>query len=147
MSVIAGFIFAAVACAVVGIPTQAHAYAIGTVPPPTTSGSTGSSYDFNGSLQNLVSPFTSFINSLKLNNNTTMGPAGNITWPPTAPTMPIFKNGVQSTISQWLTEFNNWFYGVTGVQLSGIIVVLLNLISWALGLAQQAVNWLLGLFH
>ena len=60
---------------------------------------------------------------------------------------PTVTNDAQNILSQWLGEFDNWFYGVSGVRLSGIFYVLLNAIAWTLGLAQQVVNWLLGLFR
>ena len=66
---------------------------------------------------------------------------------PTVNVTPVLANTFQNTLSQWFSEFDAWFYSVTGVQLSGIMLALLNLFSWVLGLAQQAVNWLLGVFH
>ena len=60
---------------------------------------------------------------------------------------PVLESTFQNSLSQWFGEFNNWFYGISGVQLSGILIVILNLFSWVLGLAQQVVNWLLGVFH
>jgi hypothetical protein len=128
---------------------QAHAYAVGA-----GNSAAGGTYDFGSSLQNLVSPFTGFINSLKFNNNTTIDVHGvnstisgsGFSWP-TVNTTPVLESTVQNTLSQWFSQFDNWFYGVTGVQLSGIMVAIIGVFSWALGLAQQAVNWLLGLFH
>jgi hypothetical protein len=151
VGVIAIFIFFG---AIMPVP-QAHAYAIGSVPPNITPGAAaGGSYDFGSSLQNLVSPFTGFINSLKFNNKTTMNPSKmstgmngtSFTWP-TVNLTPVIKSTVQNTLSQWIGEFDNWFHGVTGVQLSGIMVAILGAVSWVLGLAQQVMNWLLGLFH
>jgi hypothetical protein len=154
IGVVAVFIFSAVSIAfgILAVP-QAHAYAVGsTAPTGITSGAGaaglgGSSYDIGNSLQVLVSPFTGFLNNLKLNNNTTINPGGMGTTWPTVNMTPVVASSVQNILGQWIGEFDNWFYSVTGVQLSGILVVLLNLFSWALGLAQQAVNWLLGLFH
>lgn len=143
---------------------KAHAYAIGATATTTTDGtsaagaSAGTSYDIGSSLQNLISPFTGFINSLKFNNNTTINAnsitnavgggtnSTGFTWP-TVNITPVLESGIQNTVSQWLSQFDSWVYQNTGVQLSGIFVVILNLFSWVLGLAQQAVNWLLGLFH
>jgi hypothetical protein len=135
---------------------QAHAYAVGSVPPNagTDTSAGGSSYDFGSSLQNLVSPFTGFVNNLKFNNNTTINSSGassavngtSFTWP-TVNMAPVLENTVQNTLSQWFSQFDNWLYGATGIQLSGIMVAILGVFSWALGLAQQAVTWLLGLFH
>ena len=125
---------------------EAHAYAVGSVPINTT-GSASENYDIGNSLQNLISPFTGFINSLKLNNNTTINTGGHAPAFPTVNLTPVLETSIQSTVSQWLSEFNNWFYGISGIQLSGIFYVFLNAIAWTLGLAQQVVNWLLGLFH
>ncbi len=137
---------------------QAHAYAVGSVPagiPTAASGGTAStSYNIGASFQNLISPFTGFINGLKFNNNTTINPNGlgggmngtNFTLP-TVNLTPILESTVQKTLSQWFGQFDNWIYSMTGVQLSGISLVILEAFSWVLGLAQQVVNWLLGLFH
>jgi hypothetical protein len=123
----------------------AHAYAVGTVPSnPTPSVGT---YDVGNSFQNLISPFTGFVNNLKWNNNTTISSGGHAQTYPTVNLTPVVASGVQNILGQWASEFDNWFYGITGIQLSGILLVLLNAISWTLGLAQQVVNWLLGLFH
>jgi len=54
---------------------------------------------------------------------------------------------VQNILSQWFGDFDNWFYGLTGVQLSGISLVVLNALSWTLALAQTVVSWFVGLFH
>jgi hypothetical protein len=151
IGVIAIFIFFSATMLV----SQAHAYAVGSVPSNVGTGtSAGGSYDFGSSLQNLVSPFTGFVNSLKFNNNTTINPSGassavngtSFTWP-TVNVAPVLESTVQNTLSQWFNQFDNWLYGATGVQLSGIMVAILGVFSWVLGLAQQAVNWLLGLFH
>lgn len=131
---------------------QARAYVVGSTTTDITtnpaSGLGGGNYDVAGSLQNLISPFTGFINNLKWNNNTTVNTNG--TAGATMPTFnmtPVLQNTFQTILSQWLNQFDNWFYSVTGVQLSGIMVALLSLFSWALGLAQQAVSWLQGLFR
>jgi hypothetical protein len=151
VSVIAIFIFFGAIMPV----SHAHAYAIGSVPTNTGTGaSAGGSYNIGSSLQNLISPFTGFINSLKFNNNTTINPSGMSTgingtsfiWP-TVNLTPVLESSVQNILSQWFSQFDNWFYGMTGVQLSGIMVAILGAFSWVLGLAQQVVNWLVGLFH
>jgi hypothetical protein len=72
--------------------------------------------------------------------------SASFTWP-TVNLTPVLESTVQSTLSQWISEFDNWLYSVTGVQLSGILAAILGVFLWALRLAQQVVNWLLGLFH
>lgn len=144
VGVIAVFIFS---IAFFGGVQKARAYAIGSLPTDTGAGTASGSYDFGGSLQNLVSPFTGFIDSLKWNSNTTIDTHGESSAFPTVNLTPVVENGVQNILSQWGSEFDNWFYGVSGVHLSGIFYVLLNAIAWTLGLAQNVVNWLLGLFH
>jgi phage-related protein len=147
LGVIVIFIFSII---LFGAP-QARAYAIGSEPAPAsqapTTNSGASSYDAGSSLQNLISPFTGFINDLKWNNNTTINTGSQAPALPTVNLTPVVAGTIQNILSQWLSEFNNWFYGLTGVELSGILLVLLNAISWTLNLAQQVVNWLLGLFH
>ena len=148
--VIAVFVFSIVFAA-----PPARAYAVGSAPTDIAPGvTTGGSYNFGTSLQNLISPFTGFVNSLKFNNNTTINvnDANNMisgtgfSWP-TVNFAPVLESTVQNILSQWVSQFDNWFYGVTGVQLSGIMVAILGVFLWVLGLAQQVVNWLLGLFH
>jgi len=124
---------------------QAHAYAVVSV--ATDTGTPSGSYDIGGSLQNLISPFTGFFNNLKFNSNTTIAPSNQAQTAPVTDLTPTVTNDAQNILSQWLGEFDNWFYGVSGVRLSGIFYVLLNAIAWTLGLAQQVVNWLLGLFR
>ena len=125
--------------------SQAHAYAVGSVPP--RSGIPSSNYNFNNSLQTLISPFTGFFNSLKWNNNTTINPQGSTSALPAVNITPVALNVVQNSLSQWLGQFDTWFYGLTNIRLSGISYMVLSAISWTLGLATSVVNWLLGLFH
>jgi hypothetical protein len=121
---------------------RARAYAVGTTPADTSTGG----YDFGSSLKNLVSPFTGFINNLKLNNNSINAGSEAIRSGPIINTNPAVS-GAQNILVQWLSQLDDWIYQKSGVRLSGIFLVLLNTISWTLGIAQQAVNWLLGLFH
>jgi hypothetical protein len=87
------------------------------------------------------------VSSLKWNNDTTVNSSGmSLSWP-TVNLTSVSASTFQNTLSQWFNEFNNWFYSVSGVQLSAITLALLNLFSWVLGLVQQAINWLVGLFH
>ena len=136
-----GAILGAVAIFVFFNIQQARAYAVGT-----SSAPAGTGYDPGSSLQNLVSPFTSFFNNLKWNNNTTINVNNPGTNWPTVNITPVVENSFEGIISGWFTGFDAWFYGLTGVQLSGIFFVILNVISWTLGVAQKVVDWLLGLF-
>jgi hypothetical protein len=159
MMFLGGTIVAAIAIFIsfgIFVAPQAHAYAIGSTstsitPDTGTNGGPsaggGSGYNAGDSFQNLISPFTDFFSSLKFNNNTTINTGGPTSGFPTVNLTPVMSNGVQNLLSQWLSEFDNWFYSVSGVQLSGIFQVLLNAILWTLNLAQGVVNWLLGLFH
>lgn len=151
LGVVAVFLFSAIIAA-----PQARAYAVGSVPsaqpagtevPGPATGVSGSSYDIGTSLQNLISPFTGFINDLRWTSGTTLNPNGtSFAWP-TVNVTPVLESTFQNTLSQWFSQFSAWFYGISGVQLSGIFIALLNLFSWVLGLAQQVVNWLLGVIH
>jgi len=151
MMFLSGTIVAAIAIfisfGIFAAPQAAHAYAVGSYSGSITPAGGSSSYDIGNSLQNLVSPFTNFFGSLKFNNNTTINTGGPVQTFPTVNLTPTVASDIQNTVSQWLSDFDNWFYHVSGVQLSGIFYVLLNAISWTLGLAQGVVNWLLGLFH
>lgn len=126
--------------------TNAHAYAVsstgaplGGQPQPSTSSGVNANYNFDGSFQNLVSPFKDFFNSLQWNNSATV----NIVPASTAMPPINISSSLQNTLSQPFVAFDNWFYGLTGVRLSGIVVVILNIISWALSAILGAVNWLL----
>lgn len=124
---------------------QAYAYAIGG-----TSSAGISGYNFDNSLQNLISPFTNFMSNLAGGGNQSINVNGtNVALPKVNVNISTSATSasIQNLLSQWVSEFDNWFYSVTGVQLSGIMVALLNLLLWVLGLAQQVVNWLVGLFH
>ena len=132
--VIVIFIFAIISFT----PTHAYAYAIGS----TTGG-----YDIGASFQKLISPFTTFMSDLNFSSNTTINIHGESPTFPTVNLTPVVENGAQNILSRWGSEFNNWFYGLTGVYLSGIFQPLLSAISWALGLAKSVVDWLLGLFN
>lgn len=145
--VVAVFVFS-----IVFATPQAHAYAIGSAPGGGSgAGGAVTGYNFGASLQNLISPFTNFINGLKGSGNGMINVNG-----ASVPLPSINLNGVsasvsgpnvQNLLSQWISQFDNWFYSVSGVQLSGIMVALFSLLLWVLGLAQQVVNWLVGLFH
>ena len=123
-SVIAVFLFSIAFAA-----PQARAYAIGSTTGSAASAGSGSaagsSYDVGNSFQNLISPFTGFIDQLKWNNNTTINPSGaSGTIPPASNLAPVAASDVQNMLGKWFSQFDNWFRGVTGVQLSGILVVM-----------------------
>lgn len=144
VSVIAVFMFF-----VVATPHVARAYAISSasgsmsLPEPALNATSGG-YSFGGSLQNLFSPLEGFVQNLQWSNNTTINvhTTSSMSLPPLN-----IAPGLENTFEGWLTGFNNWFYGLTGVRLSGIFFILLNAILWALHLAENVVNWLLGLFY
>jgi hypothetical protein len=121
---------------------HADAYALSPVP-----SSTANAYNADNSFENLFSPFTGFFKNLQWSNNTTINIASTSAGWPTVNVAPGLQSGLAGVLSRWGTEFNNWFYKLTGVELSGISYVLLNAIAWTLGLAQGVVRWLLGLFH
>jgi len=155
ISVIAVFLFLAAA----PVP-QARAYAVAN--DGSSSGTVGSGYDIGSSFQGLISPFTGFINSLKWSNTTSLqlnntpvnvninsviGVNNSSSGISTITITHISQTDVENTFSQWFGEFDNWFYGVTGIQLNGALTVVMNVFSWTFGLAWQGVNWLLGLVH
>lgn len=139
-------IFSAVGIGLVAVfifsVARAGAYAI-----PDGSASSAPSgvggYSFGGSFESLISPFESFAKSLQWTNSTPVGL--NIT-PTTLPTFTI-GSGVQNILGQWFAEFDDWVYRSTGVRLSAIVIVILNVILWTLHVAEDMVNWLLGLLH
>lgn len=131
--------FLAVASCVVAIfvlraPDTAYAYAIGS----TTGTSTGfnTTYDFNGSFQNLILPFKSFFNSLQLNTSTT------INIHPTSVVMPPIN--ITPVAQNIFSQLDNWFYGLTHIQLSGLFTGIYNGILWILGILNGIVNWIWG---
>jgi hypothetical protein len=132
MSVVAVFIFSG---------ARANAYVVGTGTTMITPN--GTNYNVASSLQNLFSPFSGFIKNLQLSNKTTINiHATSATWP----TVDLTPQ-VKSFLTPWLTKFDDWFYGLTKIRLSGIVFVGLNAITWTLGLAGKVVNWLLDLFR
>jgi hypothetical protein len=140
-STVAVFILA-VAPGVPGTP-KAHAYAVG----QTATDTTGGGYDFGSSFSNLISPFTGFFGNLKGTSNDMNIQTGSTSGSQTFDITPQISSGAQNFLTKWLSDFDNWFYGLTGFRLSGIVFVLLNALSWTLGLAQKVVGWLLGLFN
>jgi hypothetical protein len=126
---------------------DAHAYAIPSTSTSQPMISTGvnSDYNFSGSLQNLFSPFQGFFQSLQWNTSATT----DIDINPTSTPIPAINisPSLQNNLTQPFTDFDNWFYGLTGFRLSGLVVAVLSGLSWALGIAKGIVDWLLGLFH
>lgn len=143
MSMVAVFIFFVGVGIFLAAPMpQARAYAVGPLPSSTTN-----NYNPTNSLENLFAPFTNFVENLVGSNKTTINVGGGPSSYPTVNLAPDLTSGAQNFFSRWVSEFDNWVYAKTGVQLSGIFVVLLDATSWTLGLAQEVVKWLLGLFH
>lgn len=139
-----------VAALAFAVPQGAMAYAIGAPSAfggfsSAPGGGTGN-YNFGSSLKNLLAPFTGFLNSLQgattINTN---GAPGSM--PP--PNMNVIggSSQVQTTITGWLTEFDDWIYTKTGIRLSGIVYVFLSILQWVLNLVLGIVGWLLGFFR
>lgn len=136
-------------------PRGAMAYAIAAPSPGSFSGipvnvgnpggATGG-YNFGSSIQNLLAPFTGFLNNLRGTTTINTNGAPGYT-PPSDLNMSGSAPQIQSVITGWLTEFDNWVYANTGIRLSGIVYVFLNILQWVLNLAIGIVNWLLGLFR
>ncbi len=131
---------------IISAPNNAKAYAISSTGQPLgaqSSASAGTStnfdgnYDFNGSFQNLISPFKSFFNNLSWNTSTV------INIHPTSTILPPVNitPGVQNIFIQ----FDNWFYSLTNIRLSGFAAIILSGLSWTLGVAKGIADWLLGL--
>ncbi len=142
------FIAVMVVGGISGTASVARAYempAAGQLPVPAAFAATttaSSTYDFGSSFGNLVSPFTDFFNSIQGNNIK-------------APTLQI--GGATSTISisinfqqylnQYVSQFDMWFYQKTGVQIDWLLRIFINVVYWAINLANFAVKWIVSLFH
>ncbi len=112
-------------------PLTTHAYSTGSGPampaaPDLTSGN-------GSSLDNLLSPFSNFVNSMRSNNNVSI-PLRSI---PTVATNP------QSVFQ----SIDDWFMRTIGVSLSTLLHDILTILAWILNFAKRVVDWLLSLFH
>jgi hypothetical protein len=125
-----------IGAAVSATPTIANAYAIPSAS-STTSSSLDHSYNFDGSFQNLISPFQNFFNSLEATSTT------DLAIHPTSTMMPALT--IPPTAQNIFGEVDNWFYGLTGFRLSNIAIYILTGLSWILGIAKNISDWLLGL--
>ncbi len=135
LSIVAIFVFAA---------PRARAYAVAPNGQPSGSSAApsngfGANYSFSGSFQNLTLPFRSFFNSMQWNTNT------GIQIHPTSTMMPVIN--ITPGMKNIFVSIDDWFYGLTNFRLSGLVYVILNGLSWTLGLAKGIADWLLGLFH
>ncbi len=136
------------------VPQGAMAYAIAAPAPGSFSGAPvnvgnpggGSGYSFGTSFQDLLAPFTGFLDSLRGNTaiNVNGGPGY---MPPSNMNMNGGARQVQGAVMGWLTEFDAWVYAKTGIRLSGIAYVFLSVFQWVLNMVLGIVNWLLGLFR
>jgi hypothetical protein len=118
---------------------KANAYAVPSsgAQSSATSSTLDSSYDANNSFQNLISPFQNFFENLQSTNSSSVD-----IYPTSTMVPPInITPGVQNIF----TQFNDWFYGLTGFRLSGLVVVVLTGLSWILGIAKGISDWLLAL--
>ncbi len=115
-------------------PAHAYAYATG----PMTPGTSVQGYNFGPAFQNLVSPFVNFFQNIKL---TTTGNATipiNIGGTTTgSPNMTLTING-----QQYITRFENWFYGATGTNINGLVAFIFQFFAWLFSFGNQAVGWL-----
>jgi hypothetical protein len=88
----------------------------------------------NDLLNNLPAPISDFINSAKQIGDNLYTKSQNLN-----------INSVNPT--QWFDSINNWFIGVTGISLAGIIKGIGNLIVWVLSVALDLIKWLLSLIR
>jgi len=114
------------------------------VPPVIAASGSAQDYDFTNSFGSLLSPFENFFNSMK---------GGNASIPVTlnvgnnASTTITIGIDVQQYINQYISQFDAWFYNATGVHIEWILNIFVNIIYWAIGLANGAVRWIVGLFR
>lgn len=107
--------------------------------PSTAATSLNANYDFNGSFQNLISPFESFMRSLQWNNST------NIMVHPISTSVP--PTNITPGLQNAFTQFDNWFYALTNIRLSGFFAVIATSILWILEIAKGIADWLLRLIR
>ncbi|HVN26292.1 MAG TPA: hypothetical protein VMT99_01380 [Candidatus Paceibacterota bacterium] len=128
-----------------GALRTAYAYPEGQAAPPMALPPTGGSVD--GSLENLLSPFTRFLNSMSnsIGSGPIVGP-GSSAGPTPAPPVPAFK----ASNVDWQDiphELDQWFGGLSGGNVAQILKDLLNIITWGLALISQFVQWVASLIH
>jgi hypothetical protein len=102
----------------------------------TLQSSLSNGYDIASSAENLISPFKSFFDSFHWTTNIDIQPSTS-TWP-IVNVPPTIQNLFQNLF--W--EFNNWFYGVTNIKLSGIALSVANGYSWLWGNIIGVFDWL-----
>ena len=120
---------------------QALAYSV-------NNSTTTQSYDTNGGMNELLTPFNNFINSVNSIGTSSLKimPPGPFVAPVTPQMAPA--NGLLRTTAQdGLQAFDTWFYSLTGIHVTNIFLEILGVFSWFLGSLKGTVDWLLGLFH
>lgn len=135
---------------IVSGPRVVYAYEVpsaGQLPVPAIIAASGSSqgYNFNNSFSSLISPFKNFFNSMAGGNavvpvSLSVG-SGNV-----SSTITIGIN-VQQSINQYINQADAWFYAHTGVHVQWFFSMIINIVYWAFGAANSAVQWIVGLFH
>lgn len=115
-------------------PVRTEAYATGPVTPSASSSSlasTSNGFDLAGSLKGLISPFTSFFNSIQTTGNTISIAAGNAT------------SGVTVTVdaTPYINQFDTWFYGFTGVNIQVYTTAIHHFFVWLFGALGGIVTW------
>ncbi|MDR3581848.1 MAG: hypothetical protein P4L67_01070 [Candidatus Pacebacteria bacterium] len=118
-------------------PLKVHAYAVGPVTPSASSSSSSSSiqnYDFGSSFQNLISPFTGFFNGLQSSGGVISvgGGTGSTAVTVTVDTRP------------YVSQFDSWFYGYTGVHIESFTNAVMNFFGWLFSALGSAAVWLSG---
>jgi len=111
------------------VAQSAHAYAIPSGPQgPQTS------FDFSQSFENLLTPFSNFVNSME--------GAGQSVAPIALPSV----SPIKATTSVAFQGFDDWVYAHAGFRPSAVLYLFLSIFSWILGTLKKVVDWLLSLF-
>jgi len=122
-----------------GLSATAYAYSV--YPAPAPAGSTAPSPSTAG-FGSLTAPLDNFLQSINNIGATNPSVPENSFTPPTAP------NGMVTTeIENNLQKFDTWLYGIAGFHILTVFVVILNVLSWLLGIVKGGVDWLIGLLR
>ncbi len=97
-----------------------------------------------GGLNDLISPFNNFINSVN-----SVGTSAIHVAPPSSFTAPITpSNGfLREGARNGLQAVDNWTHQTFGFPVSNIFLGFLHIFSWMLGAVKGGVDWVLGLFQ